>query len=110
MMRGPIDRPASLYMALTPTQRKHLKALAHKRRPVVLLGNAGASPAVLNELTQALERHELLKIRLPAIERAARAAMLADLCARCGAELVQEIGRVAVLYRAAAEPRLKLPI
>lgn len=96
-------------MTLTTKQRKHLKALAHARKPVVQVGNAGVTDAVLKETGRALERHELLKVRLPAVERAARAEMTRKLCDGTEAETVQEIGRVAVLYRPAQKPRLKLP-
>lgn len=96
-------------MALTTKQRKHLKALAHARKVVVQVGNAGVTDAVLKETDRALERHELLKVRLPAVERAARAELARKLCDGTEAETVQEIGRVAVLYRAAQKPRLKLP-
>lgn len=94
---------------MTPKQRKHLKALAHKRKPVVLVGNAGVTTPVLKELEIALERHELLKIRLPGGERAERTKMVQQICDATGAEAVQEIGRMAVLYRRAQKPRLALP-
>jgi RNA-binding protein len=96
-------------MALTAAQRKHLKALAHVRKPVVLVGNAGITDAVVKETERALERHELLKVRLPAVERDERSEMARKLGDAVGAELVQEIGRVAVLYRRAQDSRLKLP-
>lgn len=96
-------------MALNAKQRKHLKALAHHRKPVVHVGNAGVTAPVLREITQALDAHELLKIRLPGVERDARHALLEQVCEATGAEAVQEIGRVAVIYRRAKKPRLKLP-
>jgi len=94
---------------MTPRQRKHLKALAHKRKPVVLVGNAGVTAPLLKELGIALERHELLKIRLPGVERAERTKMVQKICDAAGAEAVQEIGRVAVIYRPARKPRLVIP-
>jgi RNA-binding protein len=97
-------------MSLTPKQRQYLKGLAHKRKPVVLLGEAGLSPSVLAEIELALERHELLKIRLPGVDRDERRAMVVAVCAKTGAETVQEIGRVAVLYRRAKKPRIELPV
>lgn len=102
-------RHSALLNMLTSAQRKHLKALAHKRKPVVLVGNAGVTDAVVKETERALERHELLKVRLPAVERDERGEMAQKLSEAAGAELVQEIGRVAVLYRRAQKPRLKLP-
>ncbi len=96
-------------MALNAKQRKHLKALAHHRKPGVLVGNAGVTAPVTREIEQALEHHELLKIRLPGVERGKRAEMLQHICETTGAETVQEIGRVAVIYRRAKKPRIVLP-
>ena len=96
-------------MALTAKRRKHLKALAHHRKPAVLVGNAGITAPVMREIEQALEHHELLKIRLPGVERGKRTAMLQHICETTRAEAVQEIGRVAVIYRRAKKPRIVLP-
>jgi RNA-binding protein len=96
-------------MALTTKQRQHLKGLAHKRKPVVLLGNAGVTDTVIKEIDLALEHHELLKIRLPGIDREQRTEMFQRICEATGAEPVQEIGRMAILYRRAQEPRLVIP-
>ncbi len=63
------------------------------------MGEAGPSPALLAELDAALAAHGLLKVRLPALERAARAALTDHLCRESGAERVQTLGRVAVLFR-----------
>jgi RNA-binding protein len=96
-------------MALTGKQRRHLRALAHNRRPVVTVGAAGLTPAVAAEIDTALAHHELLKIKLPAVDRAARQELLGRICTETGAEPVQEIGRVVVIYRRSAKPRIELP-
>ena len=96
-------------MALNVKQRQHLKALAHHRKPVVQVGNAGITAAVIKEIELALGCHELLKIRLPGVEREARTEMLKKICEATGADAVQEIGRVAIVYRRAEEPRIALP-
>jgi RNA-binding protein len=67
------------------------------------------TPAVIAEIDRALEHHELLKIRLPGVEREDRSDMVRAVCEATGAEAVQEIGRMAVLYRRARKPRLALP-
>ncbi|MDH3513892.1 MAG: YhbY family RNA-binding protein [Gammaproteobacteria bacterium] len=96
-------------MPLTAKQRKHLKGLAHKRQPVVLVGNAGVTPALIREISRALDFHELIKIRLPGVERGRRHELLGLIIDATGVELVQEIGRVAALYRRARKPRIALP-
>jgi len=50
-----------------------------------------------------------ISIRLPGVERAARTEMLKTICEAAAADAVQEIGRMAVIYRPGEKPRLKLP-
>lgn len=96
-------------MSLTPPQIKYLKGLAHHRKPVVTVGNAGLTEPVLAEVRIALRAHELVKIKLPAVEREERDALLARICLDTEAEPVQRIGRAAVIYRRAEKPRIQLP-
>jgi RNA-binding protein len=49
--------------ALTGSQRKYLRALAHPLKPVVLIGSRGFTEAVSNALDAALGKHELVKIK-----------------------------------------------
>ncbi len=83
---------------LTGRQRHRLRALAHTLRPVILVGAGGLSDGLVAETERALTDHALIKVRL-AGERAERRAQAEALCQRTGAELVQLIGRMAVLYR-----------
>jgi len=96
-------------MALNIRQKKFLRQQAHARKPVVTVGNPGLTPAVLAEIRSALKTHELLKIKLPAAERAARDALLAQICSATEAEPVQLIGRVAIIYRPSDKPKIQLP-
>ena len=96
--------------ALTHPQRHHLKALAHHRKPVVIIGDHGLTPAVLHEILLALDHHELIKIRVNAEDRPAREALIATICTTTEATLVQRIGHVATLFRRNPdEPRIALP-
>jgi RNA-binding protein len=91
-------------MQLTEKQRRHLKGLAHPLKPVVLMGNAGLTDAVVAETSRALADHELIKVRLPGAERQERDAALQALADRTTSTLVTRIGHVAVLFK----PREKL--
>jgi RNA-binding protein len=84
---------------LSPAERKELKARAHKLEPVVLIGAKGLTDEVVKEVDLALQAHELIKVRAPGLERDARAVTFQALCERTGAEAVQEIGKVCVIYR-----------
>ena len=95
---------------LTASQIRYLRGLAHPLKPVLLLGSRGVTRSVLKELEQALDGHELIKVRLSGGDRATRVEELAKLAETSGAETVQAIGRIAVLYRRNAEqPRIALP-
>lgn len=95
---------------LSNPQKRHLKALAHHCKPVVIIGDSGVTPAVMHEILLALDHHELIKIRVNAEDRAAREAMIADICIATASALIQRIGHVAMLFRRNPEaPRIALP-
>jgi RNA-binding protein len=95
---------------LTASQIRYLRGLAHPLKPVLLVGGRGVTPGVLKELEQALDDHELIKVRLSGGDRAARAGELAKLAESSRAETVQTIGHLVVLYRRNDEqPKLALP-
>lgn len=94
---------------LTPEQRKFLKAQGHGLKPVVMIGNAGLSEAVVLEAERAIKAHELIKVRVLGDDREARGAWFAELCEALGAAPVQHIGKLLLLYRPADKPRLILP-
>ena len=97
-------------MPLSTSQRRYLRSSAHALKPVILLGARGITDSVLTELGRALDHHELVKIRLTGTDRAARGAQVDALLAASGAELVQQIGHIATLYRRNPDaPRLALP-
>lgn len=84
---------------LSPIERKKLKARAHALDPVVHLGGKGLTDAAIAEIGRALDAHELIKVRAGGLERDAREAALAEICSRLGAQPVQHIGKVLVVYR-----------
>lgn len=95
---------------LTGAQRRHLKGLAHHLAPVVQVGKAGVSTEVTDATDIALHDHELIKVRLPQVERAERRAMADALRDATGASEVGVVGRVLVLYRRhPEEPKIRLP-
>jgi RNA-binding protein len=95
--------------ALTPEQRKYLKAQAHVLKPVVMIGTQGLTEAVVKESERALAAHELIKIRVLGDDRAVREQHLETLCATLDAAPVQHIGKLLLLYRPADKPKLRLP-
>ncbi len=93
--------------ALTGRQRKHLRGLAHGFEPLVHVGSAGITDAVLHAVDTALLAHELVKVRLhqPEDKHAAADALATG----TGAALCGLVGHVVILYRANPEkPKISL--
>jgi RNA-binding protein len=95
---------------LSEKQKKHLRGLAHGREPVVMIGQAGLSPAVKNEFETAIGAHELIKVKARVGDRDERDEILKTLADETGSTLVQRIGNVGVFYRPHKDkPRIILP-
>jgi RNA-binding protein len=84
---------------MTPQDKKLLKARAHKLDPLVTVGAKGLTDAVIAEIDFALKSHELIKVRAGTMDRHERAEAFSAICARTGAEPVQHVGKVFVIYR-----------
>jgi RNA-binding protein len=79
-------------------KKKKFKSDAHSLKPVVMIGQAGLTAAVIAEIEVALDCHELIKVRIRA-ERDERKEIMNEICSATGAELVQAIGQIIVIYR-----------
>jgi RNA-binding protein len=84
---------------MTPAERKALKAKAHKLDPVVHVGAKGITEEVIAEIDRALLAHELIKVRAASLDRDAREEAFGRIAAKTGAQAVQHIGKVFVLFR-----------
>ncbi len=83
---------------MSPARRQELKGRAHKLDPVVIVGGDGLSAAVLAEIDRNLKSHELIKVRVNA-DRSGRDAVFKEICAKTGAQPVQHIGKILVVFR-----------
>tara|TARA_R100000789_G_C2993033_1_gene146641 strand:- start:510 stop:818 length:309 start_codon:yes stop_codon:yes gene_type:complete len=95
-------------MSLSPEQRREYRAIAHNLKPVIIVGDKGLSKGLQEELERALNDHELIKIKVASTDREARQEAIQALCESSGAELVQTIGKIAVILRRARKPNPKL--
>ena len=97
-------------ITLTGKQERHLRALAHGLDPVVIVGKEGATDGVLTATDQALVDHELIKVRLPDIERDERATIAKAIAEGTKSALAGTIGRIAIFYRRhPSQPKIDLP-
>ena len=85
-------------MTLNKKQIQHLKGLAHHLNPVVMIGNNGLTEGVLAEIEIALAHHELIKVKI-----------VAAIVRESGAQNVQVIGKMVVLYRPSEARKIILP-
>lgn len=79
-------------------KKKKLKSDAHHLNPVVMIGQAGLTTAVIAEIELALDAHELIKVKIRA-ERDERKDICTEICAATTAELIQAIGQIIIIYR-----------
>ena len=87
--------------ALSIQERKRLRQIGHALNPVVMIGGQGLTENVIEETTRALNDHELIKVKIGGEDREARAAVIEAIAEATGAEVVQTIGKIALLYKQA---------
>ncbi|MEX0604818.1 MAG: ribosome assembly RNA-binding protein YhbY [Marinobacter sp.] len=95
-------------MSLSPEQRREYRTIAHNLKPVVIIGDKGLTENLQQELDRALNDHELIKVKIASPDREQRQELTDALCKASGAQLVQSIGKIAVIMRRAAKPNPKL--
>jgi RNA-binding protein len=95
-------------MSVSADRKKSLRTIGHKLNPIVTIASNGLSEGVLLELNRALDDHELIKVKLGIAERDERKALVAEIVALPNIELIQEIGKVIILYRANKKANPKL--
>ncbi len=86
-------------MALTKSQLKYLRTLAHDLKPVIWLGQNGLTGNVLAEIDAALDHHELIKIKIRTGNRKLNDKVISDICQQMEAEYIQKVGNIASIYR-----------
>ncbi len=89
-------------MSLSSEKIKEFRRIGHKLKPVVIIGDAGLSAGVQQEIGRALNDHELIKIKVNAADREQKKRLVSSICESFDCDLVQAIGNIALLYKAAA--------
>lgn len=95
-------------MSISQQQRRRLRGIGHRLKPVVQIGQHGLTESVREEIRRALHDHELIKVQLPAGDPKARRELVVAIEAECATEAVQSIGRIALLYTPNPKPNRKL--
>ena len=84
---------------LDSAQKRRLRAAAHNLKPVVMLGNQGYTAAVGKAIDEALDTHELIKVRFRGMEAEDKKTVVNRICDEFAAHHIASIGGIVVLYR-----------
>lgn len=88
--------------------KKAFRGVAHHLDPIVSVSDRGLSDGIIAETERALTDHELIKVKVDALQKADRLAITEMLAEQTQATVIQNIGKVAVLYRKNQRPNPKL--
>jgi RNA-binding protein len=95
---------------LTGKQKQFLRGLAHPLSPIVRVGKAGVTEAVIAETKKSLHSHELIKVRVDVDDSKERKDLASKLAEATDSHLAGALGKIAILYRERdEEPEIELP-
>ena len=83
---------------LNGQDRKQLRSMAQHLKPLVFVGKQGIIETVISGTDQALEAHELIKVRF-IDHKDEKKVLIEELAQATNSECVGMIGHVGVLYR-----------
>ena len=88
---------------LTGKQRAYLRGLANDMQPIFQIGKNGIEETFLKQVEEALEKRELIKIKV--LENSDY------ICEKIKAEGIQAIGSKIVLYKKSKKnPKIEIPV
>jgi RNA-binding protein len=88
---------------LTGKQRKYLRGIAHSLNPVVHIGKNGLADSVLKQIDDALNTHELIKIKfIDFIDE--KKEIAAEIEKKLNCESCGSVGHVFVFFRQNKDP------
>ncbi|MEA3334098.1 MAG: YhbY family RNA-binding protein [Pseudomonadota bacterium] len=81
-------------------QRKYLRGLAHAYKPVVLIGQKGISESLSESFEDALNSHELIKVKFVDFkEKEQKKELIEELEKTAACEMVGMTGHIAIFFR-----------
>lgn len=96
---NPATSPKKRSLMPSGKLRRSLRAHGHALSPIVQVGKAGVTAAVVKQVEQALADHELVKLRVDADSPDDRFAAADQLAAQPGVNVVQILGRAILIYK-----------
>jgi len=83
--------------------------MAHSLNPVVMIGDKGLTPGVMEEITLALDSHELIKINIRADDREQKNQMIEKIINKTQSAKVQTIGGKLVIFKHSKDKKIAIP-
>lgn len=98
-------------ISLTGKQKRFLRAMGSGIEPIVQVGKGGVSDSLIQQVDEALEARELIKLRVLNNSPEELDDIAGKIAAATGAAVTQTIGHVVLFYRPARErePEIVLP-
>lgn len=97
-------------MSLSNSQKKYLRKLSHKQRPVFQIGKQGLSENLFKQTAESLEARELIKINILQNSEEEVKEAAETIASSVDAEIVQTIGSTMVLYKESTNnKKIELP-
>jgi RNA-binding protein len=95
-------------------QKKYLRGRAHKLKPTVFIGQKGITENVIRSTDEALNAHELIKVKFIDFKEKRQKAELSDILSeRTNCQAVGMIGHIAIFFRPHEDPekrKIRLPV
>ncbi len=83
---------------MTPPTTRELKSRSQLLKPVIHVGHDGLSEKLLAALDQALNDHELVKVRFTDFKEQ-RKQLATEMAAKTGSRPILQVGHTVTLYR-----------
>jgi RNA-binding protein len=86
-------------------QKRFLRGAAHSLKPVVFVGQKGFSPSLVKAMNDALDRHELVKVKFVEFkEKEKKLALVQQIEKSAPCEMVAVVGHMATFFRRHSDP------
>jgi RNA-binding protein len=97
-MPAPTNPKKKSLMPSSPLRRK-LRAAGHHLSAIVQVGKEGVTEPVLRQVSEALDHHELVKVKVGTESPEDRFEVAAAMADRVEAQVAQILGRTVLVYR-----------
>ena len=86
-------------MELTAKEKSYIKGLAHHLKPVIYIGKSSISNEVLQELSNTIKKHELIKVKIQLSGNKEKKLFANEIAKLSDTTLIQIIGKNIVLLK-----------